>query len=113
MIAALGGWPAGWPSGWPHPNRPGCPGRRGSGIPEGVPRWTGQLFQGGAPENRGDQAAGDRLGLPIVARLAHGHGFAVRLGPSPEGGVTATVRLPATVLPTGAVAALGRGQGTT
>jgi signal transduction histidine kinase len=74
-----------------------APGAEGPGEP-----------RGGGREQLGDQSAGDRLGLWIVARLARRHEFAVRLGPSPHGGVTATVRLPATVLPTRAVAALGR-----
>jgi signal transduction histidine kinase len=56
-----------------------------------------------------DPDAGDRLGLLIVARLAHGHGFAVRLGASPQGGVTATVRLPVTVLSARAPAAVPPG----
>jgi signal transduction histidine kinase len=102
---------------------------RGLGMTGQELAWANQRLAGDAAPEVGDQAAGDRLGLPIVARLARGHGFAVWLGPSPEGGVTATVRLPATVLSTGdpapsrgadaagawngAVAALGRGQGAT
>jgi signal transduction histidine kinase len=71
---------------------------RGLGMTgQELARANQRLAGGGAPEAT-DQAAGDRLGLAIVARLARGHGFAVRLGPSPSGGVTATVRLPAAAL---------------
>jgi signal transduction histidine kinase len=77
---------------------------RGLGMTGQELAWANQRLAGGAAPEAADQAAGDRLGLPIVARLAHGHGFAVRLGPSPEGGVTATVRIPATVLSTRAPA---------
>ncbi|MEV4138026.1 ATP-binding protein [Dactylosporangium sp. NPDC049742] len=39
-------------------------------------------------------AAGPRLGLTVVARLAARHGVGVALHPAPSGGLVATVRLP-------------------
>jgi signal transduction histidine kinase len=71
---------------------------RGLGMTGQELAWANQRLAGDAAPEAADPDAGDRLGLLVVARLAHGHGFAVRLGPSPQGGVTATVRLPAAVL---------------
>ena len=71
---------------------------RGLGMTGQELAWANQRLAGSAGPDPADQAAGDRLGLLIVARLARGHGLDVRLGPSPEGGVTATVRLPQAVL---------------
>ncbi|MFE7172172.1 nitrate- and nitrite sensing domain-containing protein [Streptomyces sp. NPDC057616] len=45
-----------------------------------------------------DPTRHDRLGLYVVGRLAARHGIEVELGPSPYGGTTAVVSLPATVL---------------
>lgn len=45
-----------------------------------------------------DLAQSDRLGLFVVGRLAARQGIKVRLGPSPYGGLTATVSLPAALL---------------
>ncbi|MCC5577235.1 sensor histidine kinase [Microtetraspora sp. AC03309] len=45
-----------------------------------------------------DLADTDRLGLVVVARLASRHGVRVELRPSPFGGTTAIVLLPATLL---------------
>ncbi|WP_327088249.1 nitrate- and nitrite sensing domain-containing protein [Nonomuraea sp. NBC_01738] len=45
-----------------------------------------------------DLAQSDRLGLFVVARLATRQGIKVRLGPSPYGGLTAMVALPASLL---------------
>ncbi|GAA2291728.1 hypothetical protein GCM10010149_43940 [Nonomuraea roseoviolacea subsp. roseoviolacea] len=45
-----------------------------------------------------DLAQSDRLGLFVVSRLAARHGIRVRLGPSPYGGLTAMVALPASLL---------------
>ena len=56
------------------------------------------------PGHPGDQTAADRLGLLVVARLARRNGFGVRLLRSPDGGVTAAVRLPAAQLSTRAPA---------
>jgi signal transduction histidine kinase len=77
---------------------------RGLGMTGQELARANQRLAGDAAPEVADQTAGDRLGLLIVARLARGHGFVVRLGPSAEGGVTATVRLPATVLSTRAPA---------
>ena len=71
---------------------------RGLGMTGQELARANQRLAGDAAPEVADPDAGDRLGLLVVARLAHGHGFAVRLGPSPQGGVTATVRLPAAVL---------------
>ncbi|MFI7438571.1 sensor histidine kinase [Nonomuraea indica] len=45
-----------------------------------------------------DLAQSDRLGLFVVSRLAARHGIKVRLGPSPYGGLTASVALPSSLL---------------
>lgn len=45
-----------------------------------------------------DLAQSDRLGLFVVSRLAARHGIRVRLGPSPYGGLTASVALPSSLL---------------
>ncbi|GAA4982831.1 signal transduction histidine kinase [Nonomuraea thailandensis] len=45
-----------------------------------------------------DLAQSDRLGLFVVSRLAARHGIKVALVPSPYGGLTATVALPAALL---------------
>jgi signal transduction histidine kinase len=45
-----------------------------------------------------DLAQSDRLGLFVVSRLATRHGIKVALVPSPYGGLTATVALPAALL---------------
>ncbi|MBB6556612.1 nitrate- and nitrite sensing domain-containing protein [Nonomuraea rubra] len=45
-----------------------------------------------------DLAQSDRLGLFVVSRLAARHGIRVALVPSPYGGLTATVALPAALL---------------
>ncbi|MEV0563439.1 nitrate- and nitrite sensing domain-containing protein [Dactylosporangium sp. NPDC050588] len=45
-------------------------------------------------ERLADPAAGPRLGLTVVARLAARHGIGVALHPAPSGGLVATVRLP-------------------
>ena len=59
--------------------------------------WANQRLAGAAADPA-DSAAGDRLGLLIVARLAARNGFGVRLDRAPAGGVTAAVRLPAELL---------------
>jgi signal transduction histidine kinase len=73
---------------------------RGFGMTDQELAWANQRL-GGATDPAG-LAAGDRLGLQIVARLAARNGFAVRLDRSPAGGVTAAVRLPAELLSVGA-----------
>ncbi|WP_180903400.1 sensor histidine kinase [Nonomuraea indica] len=45
-----------------------------------------------------DLAQSDRLGLFVVSRLAARHGIKVWLGPSPYGGLTASVALPSSLL---------------
>ncbi|WP_113698612.1 nitrate- and nitrite sensing domain-containing protein [Nonomuraea lactucae] len=45
-----------------------------------------------------DLAQSERLGLFVVGRLAARHGIKVTLGPSPYGGLTASVSLPASLL---------------
>jgi signal transduction histidine kinase len=75
---------------------------RGFGMSSQEQAWANhRLARGGGP---GDQAAADRLGLLVVARLARRNGFRVRLRRSGEGGVTAAVRLPAAQLSTRAPA---------
>ncbi|HYN18089.1 MAG TPA: ATP-binding protein, partial [Actinomycetes bacterium] len=76
---------------------------RGLGMTGQELAWANQRLAGDAA-GPGDHAAADRLGLLIVARLAGRNGFGVRLGPSPDGGVTAAVRLPAGQLSTRAPA---------
>jgi signal transduction histidine kinase len=60
--------------------------------------WANQRLAGagGDPD---DHAAG-RLGLLLVAHLARRNGFGARVARSPDGGVTAAVRLPAAQLST-------------
>jgi signal transduction histidine kinase len=70
---------------------------RGLGMTDQELAWANQRLAGGGP---GRPAATDRLGLLIAGRLAARNGFAVRLGRSPAGGVTAVVRLPAARLTT-------------
>jgi len=61
--------------------------------------WANQRLAGRGPgADPAAHAAGDRLGLVVVGRLARRNGFEVRLGRSPTGGVSATVRVPAAVL---------------
>jgi signal transduction histidine kinase len=75
---------------------------RGFGMSSQEQAWANhRLASGGGP---GDQAAADRLGLLVVARLARRNGFRVRLRRSGEGGVTAAVRVPAAQLSTRAPA---------
>jgi signal transduction histidine kinase len=76
---------------------------RGLGMTGPELAWANQRLAGDPTPDPAGQAA-DRLGLLVVARLAGANGFGVRLGPSPEGGVTAAVRLPAAVLSTRAPA---------
>jgi signal transduction histidine kinase len=74
---------------------------RGLGMTGKELAWANQRLAGdarAAPDPPGNLAKADRLGLLVVGRLAGAHGLAVRLGPSPEGGVSATVRLPAALL---------------
>jgi hypothetical protein len=63
---------------------------RGFGMTDQELAWANRRPAG--------RAAGDRLGLLVVARLAARNGFGVRLDRSPAGGVTAAVRLPAELL---------------
>jgi hypothetical protein len=60
--------------------------------------WANQRLAGGSAADPAHRAAGDRLGLLVVAHLAARNGVGVRLAASPGGGVTATVRLPAALL---------------
>jgi signal transduction histidine kinase len=69
---------------------------RGLGMTDQELAWANQRLAGGP----GRPAASDRLGLLIAGRLAARNGFAVRLGRSPAGGVSAVVRLPAARLTT-------------
>jgi len=72
---------------------------RGLGMTDQELAWANQRLTGRGPSADPDtQAAGDRLGLVLVGRLAGRNGFEVRLGGSPAGGVSAVVRLPAAVL---------------
>jgi signal transduction histidine kinase len=75
---------------------------RGFGMTDQELTWANQrLAGGGGAGDPAGLAAGDRLGLQIVARLAARNGFGVRLDRSPAGGVTAAVRLPAELLSAG------------
>jgi signal transduction histidine kinase len=78
---------------------------RGLGMTDKELAWANQRLAGGTGADPAGQAAGDRLGLLIVAHLAARNGFSVRLGRSPAGGITAAVRLPAALLSTPAPAA--------
>jgi hypothetical protein len=57
-----------------------------------------QVARPGPAAGGAARAAGDRLGLVVVGRLAGRNRFGVRLGRSPTGGVSAMARLPASVL---------------
>jgi signal transduction histidine kinase len=76
-------------------------GDRGLGMTDQELAWADRRLAGRAGADRAGVAAGDRLGLLVVARLAVRNGFGVRLGRSPAGGVTAAVRLPAAALESG------------
>jgi Nitrate and nitrite sensing/Histidine kinase-, DNA gyrase B-, and HSP90-like ATPase len=72
---------------------------RGLGMTDQELAWANQRLAGRGPgADPAARAAGDRLGLVVVGRLARRNGFEVRLGRSPTGGVSATVRVPAAVL---------------
>ena len=72
---------------------------RGLGMTGQELAWANQRLAGRGPgADPAAHAAGDRLGLVVVGRLARRNGFEVRLGRSPTGGVSATVRGPAAVL---------------
>jgi Nitrate and nitrite sensing/Histidine kinase-, DNA gyrase B-, and HSP90-like ATPase len=71
---------------------------RGLGMTDQEFAWANQRLAGAAARDPASQAAGDRLGLAVAGRLAARNGFAVRLGRSPAGGVTAAVRVPAGLL---------------
>ncbi|HEY6708667.1 MAG TPA: nitrate- and nitrite sensing domain-containing protein [Actinomycetota bacterium] len=72
---------------------------RGLGMTDQELAWANQrLASRGPGADPAAHAAGDRLGLVVVGRLARRNGFEVRLGRSPTGGVSATVRVPAAVL---------------
>jgi signal transduction histidine kinase len=72
---------------------------RGLGMSSQEQAWANHRLASAAGDPSGDQAAADRLGLLVVARLARRNGFCVRLRSSPDGGVTAAVRLPAAQRP--------------
>jgi signal transduction histidine kinase len=72
---------------------------RGLGMSSQEQAWANHRLASAAGDPGGDQAAADRLGLLVVARLARRNGFCVRLRSSPDGGVTAAVRLPAAQRP--------------
>jgi signal transduction histidine kinase len=76
-------------------------GDRGLGMTDQELAWANQRLAGRAGADPAAVAAGGRLGLIVVARLAARNGFGVRLGRSAAGGVTAAVRLPAAALETG------------
>src|SRR5690606_15570855 len=68
----------------------------GLGVPDS------ELTQLNADLAHGSEASPDtarRMGLFVVSRLSERHGIQVALSKNPGGGMTATVRLPATVLP--------------
>jgi signal transduction histidine kinase len=70
---------------------------RGLGMTNEELAWANRRLAGRRTATP-DLAAGDRLGLVIVGRLAGPHGLRVQLARSPTGGVTAAVRLPASLL---------------
>jgi signal transduction histidine kinase len=74
----------------------------GLGLSSQEQAWANHRLASGAgdPGDPDDQAAADRLGLLVVARLARRNGFRVRLRRSPDGGVIAAVHLPAAQLST-------------
>ncbi len=67
----------------------------GTGMPEEQLR---QLNRQLARADLADVTASPHLGLFAVAQLAARHGINVALGPSPDGGTTAEVRLPAALI---------------
>ena len=72
---------------------------RGFGMTDQELAWANQRLAGRGPAaNPAAQAAGDRLGLVVVGRLASRNGFDVRLASSSVGGVSAAVRVPPAVL---------------
>jgi hypothetical protein len=72
---------------------------RGLGMTDQELAWANQrLASRGPGADLATRAAGDRLGLVVVGRLARRNGVDVRLGRSPTGGVTAAVHVPPTVL---------------
>jgi signal transduction histidine kinase len=72
---------------------------RGLGMTDQELAWANQRLAGRGPAaDPAALAAGDRLGLVVVGRLARRNGFDVRLGRSPAGGVSAAVRVPAALL---------------
>jgi signal transduction histidine kinase len=74
---------------------------RGLGMTDQELAWANQRLAG--EPTRHDPAglaAGDRLGLLVVAHLARRNGIGVRLAGSPAGGVTAAVSVPAGPLST-------------
>ena len=77
---------------------------RGLGMSTQEQAWANHRLASAAGDPGGDQAAADRLGLLVVARLARRNGFRVRLRSSSYGGVTAAVRLPAAQRPAPAAA---------
>jgi hypothetical protein len=81
---------------------------RGLGMSSQERAWANHRLAGAAGDPGGHQAAADRLGLLVVARLARRNGFRVRLRRSPDGGVTAAGRLPAAQRPTPARHRCGR-----
>jgi signal transduction histidine kinase len=68
---------------------------RGTGIPEDQLRQLNGLL---ANPPLTDAAAGRPIGLLAVAHLAARHGIKVTLGPSPTGGSTAEVHIPAALI---------------
>jgi hypothetical protein len=69
---------------------------RGLGMTDQELAWANQRLAGRGPgADPTAHAAGDRLGLVVVGRLARRNGFEVRLDRSPTGGISATVRVPA------------------
>ncbi len=72
---------------------------RGLGMSTQEQAWANHRLASAAGDPGGDQAAADRLGLLVVARLARRNGFRVRLRSFSYGGVTAAVRLPAAQRP--------------
>jgi signal transduction histidine kinase len=72
---------------------------RGLGMTDQELAWANQRLAGRGPAaDPAAQAAGDRLGLVVVGRLARRNGFDVRLDRSPAGGVRAAVLVPSALL---------------
>jgi two-component system osmolarity sensor histidine kinase EnvZ len=65
----------------------------GPGIPEDKRREVFKPFTR-LDEARGGAAGGVGLGLTVVREIVRSHGGEVTLGPSPEGGLRAHVKLP-------------------